>query len=208
MKHPAKGSEKYRGEYYFGAKFCVHAFAKSRQTKSPDGAMDEFLASFGEIMAAGTNAVFNEAFGGMHTPRMAPSESRRMPPESHEAPGFRADAVNTLDEVMEYAEALGGRAAALLDKLTDEVARGDMTEREAILEAWPWIAVASSADKVCESGWTIVRCDADGSGRREWIKRRVGCNDKLAPGLTRTGKFSMANQLARIVNPRWEVSHL
>jgi len=115
-------------------------------------------------------------------------------------PAFRADAVNTLDAVMDYADAAGGYVAGLLDIVTDAVARGDITERQAVFDLWPYVAVASAADKACESRWTMVRSDEDGSGRRDWLRTRYEWHDDVV-------KFSRAAQLASLVNPRWEVSH-
>ena len=60
---------------------------------------------------------------------------------------FNPDAVNTLDDYMKFAESKGYPLAPIMDKLTDELAKGRFSsEREAIAEVWPIFAIATAAD--------------------------------------------------------------
>lgn len=139
----------------------------------------------GSIGEALGNDIFSSAARSREGFRKSAADAK--PPDKHPHT-FDADAAHTFDEFVEQAEALS--LDALVDQLTDDIARGKLTEAGAHSQLWPWVAFSMRAD----AQYTFVH---------PWRTRKPRMNDAIAR-YDEFGKFSLARQLEVLVNPRWE----
>ena len=109
------------------------------------------------------------------------------PPNKHQHT-FDADAAHTFDELAAHAETLG--FGPLVDKLTDAIARGKLSDVQAHSQLWPSVSYHTRAG----DQYTF---------EHPWRTRKPKLNDAMAR-LDEFGKYSLARALEVLVNPRWE----
>lgn len=165
-----------------GKFFCTRKEREQPSAPMMSDMMSAMARGFGASMGESILAGVAESRDGF---RKAARDAK--PPDKRPHP-FDADACHRFDELAAHAETAG--LSGFVDELTDLIACGKLTETAAHAQLWPPVAVATSAEK--QYTWP-----------HPWRTRAPSLNDAMAR-YDENGKYSLANQLAVLVNPRWE----